>query len=255
MGSASRKTFLPLDPTSFKNESKAVIDFIADYYTNIEDYPVQSRVDPGYLSTMLPESAPYCPDSLQDILKDVNDCIVPGLTHWQSPNFFGYFHANASTAGFLGEMLCSGFNVVGFNWISSPAATELESLVVDWMGQMLKLPSSFLFSGTGGGVLHGSTCEAVVCTLAAARDKALKEIGDGGWENIAKLVVYASDQTHFTFQKAAKLVGIPPSNFRFIETSFSTGFSMSPEKLRLAIEDDIKLGLNLLDLYLFIISQ
>ncbi|XVF42440.1 hypothetical protein PTKIN_Ptkin01aG0363300 [Pterospermum kingtungense] len=115
MGSASKKTFLPLDPTSFTNESKAVIDFIADYYNNIEKYPVQSRVEPGYLSAKLPESAPNCPDSLEDILKDVNDCIVPGLTHWQSPNFFGYFHANASTAGFLGEMLCSGFNVVGFN--------------------------------------------------------------------------------------------------------------------------------------------
>ncbi|KAH1032992.1 hypothetical protein J1N35_045166 [Gossypium stocksii] len=241
MGSASRKTCLPLDPVTFSNESKAVINFIADYYEKVEKYPVQSTVEPGYLSAMLPESAPYCPEPLQDILEDVSKCIIPGLTHWQSPNFFAYFHANASTAGFLGEMLCSGFNVVGFNWISSPAATELESIVLDWMGKMLKLPSSFLFSGTGGGVLHGSTCEAAVCVLAAARDKALKELG--GWENITKLVVYASDQTHFTFQKAAKLVGIPPSNFRLIETSFSTGFSLSPENLRFAIEDDIKSGL------------
>ncbi|XP_022747493.1 tyrosine decarboxylase 1-like [Durio zibethinus] len=242
MASESRKPFLPLDPMSFTKESKAVIDFIADYYKNIEEYPVQSRVEPGYLSASLPESAPYCPESLEDILKDVNDCIIPGLTHWQSPNFFAYFHANASTAGFLGEMLCSGFNVVGFNWISSPAATELESIVLDWMGKMLKLPSSFLFSETGGGVLHGSTCEAAVCTLAAARDKALKEL-DGNWENITKLVVYALDQTHFTFQKAAKLVGIPPSNFRIVETSFSTGFSISPEKARFAIEADIRSGL------------
>ncbi|OMO84665.1 Pyridoxal phosphate-dependent decarboxylase [Corchorus capsularis] len=241
MGSASRKTFLPLEPMSFKNESKEVIDFISDYYKNIEEFPVQSRVEPGYLSAKLPDSAPYCPESLQDILKDVNDCILPGLTHWQSPNFFGYFQANASTAGFLGEMLCSGFNVVGFNWISSPAATELESIVLDWMGKLLNLPSSFLFSGTGGGVLHGSTCEAAVCTLAAARDKALKKLN--GWENITKLVVYASDQTHFTFQKAAKLVGIPPSNFRLIETNSSTGFSMSPTQVALTIENDIKSGL------------
>ncbi|PPR90641.1 hypothetical protein GOBAR_AA30046 [Gossypium barbadense] len=193
MGSASRKTFLPLDPMTFSNESKAVIDFISDYYENLEKYPVQCTVEPG-------------------------------LTHWQSPNFFAYFHANASTAGFLGEMLCSGFNVVGFNWISSPAATELESIVLDWMGKMLKLPSSFLFSGTGGGVLHGSTCEAVVCVMAAARDKALKELG--GWENITKLVVYASDQTHFTFQKAAKL-----------------GFRCHLKTFASFIEDDIKSGL------------
>ncbi|XVF42436.1 hypothetical protein PTKIN_Ptkin01aG0362900 [Pterospermum kingtungense] len=207
MDSASRKTYLPLDPMSF-TKSKPVIDFIADYYKNIEEYPIQNRVEPGYLSVKLPESASYCPDSLEDILKDNNNCIVPGLTHWQSPNFFGYFHANASTAGFLGEMLCLGFNVVGFNWISSPAATELESLVLDWMCQMLKLPPSFLFSGTGGGALHGSISESAVCTLVAARDKALKELG--GWENITKLVVYASDQTHFTFQKDDIKSGLVP---------------------------------------------
>ncbi|KAE8679721.1 putative Tyrosine/DOPA decarboxylase [Hibiscus syriacus] len=170
MGSESRKTFLPLDPMSFTNESKAVVDFIADYYENVEKYPVRSNVEPGYLSTMLPELPPYCPESLKDILKNVNDCIIPGLTLWQSPNFFAYFQATASTAGFLGEMLCSDFNVVGFNWISSPAATELKSIVLDWMGMLVKLPSSFLFAGTGGGVLHGSTCEAAVCVLAAARE-------------------------------------------------------------------------------------
>ncbi|OMO60463.1 Pyridoxal phosphate-dependent decarboxylase [Corchorus capsularis] len=242
MGSASEETFSPLEPMSFRNESKEVIDFLAEYYQNIEKFPVQSQVQPGYLWAKLPNSAPYYPESLQDILKDVNDCILPGLTHWQSPNFFGYFNINASTAGFLGEMLCSGFNVVGFSWFSSPAATELESIVIDWMGNLLKLPSSFLFSGTGGGVLHGTTCEAAVCILAAARDKALKQLG-GNWENITKLVVYASDQTHFTFQKAAKLVGIPPSNFRLVETHSSTGFSMSPKQVSLAIEHDIKSGL------------
>ncbi|KAL5768004.1 hypothetical protein ACOSP7_014584 [Xanthoceras sorbifolium] len=241
MSSFSPKSFDPLVPESFSEESKVVVDFIAEYYRNIEKYPVQSRVEPGYLSQKLPDTAPYGPESLEDILKDVSDSILPGLTHWQSPNFFGYFQANASTAGFLGEMLCSGLNVVGFNWISSPAATELESIVMDWMAKMLKLPSSFLFSGTGGGVLHGSTCEAVVCTMAAARDKALEKL-DGN-ENITKLVVYASDQTHFTFQKAAKLIGITKSNFRAITTSFSTKFALSPENVRAVIEEDIKAGL------------
>ncbi|KAJ6757457.1 hypothetical protein OIU74_026670 [Salix koriyanagi] len=149
-----------------------VIDFIADYYKNIENYPVQSQVKPGYLLTKLPDTAPYCPESLEDVLKDVTASIIPGLTHWQSPNFFAYFQANASTAGFVGEMLCTGLNVVG----------------------------------NGGGVLHGSTCEAIVCTLVAARDKTLRNFGA---ENIAKLVVYASDQTHSTLLKGVKLVGIP----------------------------------------------
>ncbi|KAH9717940.1 Tyrosine decarboxylase 1 [Citrus sinensis] len=182
-----------LEPKSFADESKAVIDFIAGYYKNIQKYPVQSKVEPGYLSVRLPDTAPHSRESLDDILKDVADSIILGLTHWQSPNFFGYFQANASTTGFLGEMLCSGFNMVGFNWLASPAATELESIVTDWMGKMLKLPSSFLFSGTGGG-------------------------------------------------KSAKLVGIPPANFRLLSTSFLTEFSLSPHTVRAAIEDDIKPG-------------
>lgn len=136
-------------------------------------------------------------------------------------------------------MLCSGLNVLGFNWISSPAATELESIVMDWMGNLLKLPASFLFSGNGGGVLHGTTCEAIVCTLAAARDRALKKFG---WEKITKLVVYASDQTHSTLHKGAKLVGIPPGNIRTLRTSILSGFSLLPETLEGEIEKDIELG-------------
>ncbi|KAJ9179946.1 hypothetical protein P3X46_008256 [Hevea brasiliensis] len=237
MGSLPTDTFSPLDSNTFIDESKMVIDFISDYYKNIEKYPVRSQVQPGYLSGELPQSAPYSPESLEDILKDVSHKIMPGLTHWQSPNFFAYFQANASNAGFLGEMLCSGLNIVGFNWISSPAATELESLVIDWLGKLLNLPPSFLFSGNGGGVLHGSTCEAVVCTLAAARDKTLKRMG---WDKITKLVVYASDQTHATLFKGTKLVGIPSSNIRSLPTSFLSGFSLPPQTLQEAIENDIK---------------
>ncbi|XP_065853518.1 tyrosine decarboxylase 1-like [Euphorbia lathyris] len=247
MGSLSTTTnsFIPLDPNTLCDESKLVIDFIADYYNNIENYPVQSQVQPGYLSSKIPLSAPYLPESIEHILKDVSDSIIPGLTHWQSPNFFGYFPASASNAGFLGEMLCSGLNVVGFNWISSPAATELESRLMDWMADLLKLPSSFLFSGNGGGVLHGTTCEAVVCTLAAARDRALQMFG---WDHITKLVVYTSDQTHSTIHKGAKLVGIPSCNIRALSTSVSNGFSLSPQTLEEAIEKDMASGF--LPLYL-----
>ncbi|KAK8507850.1 hypothetical protein V6N11_045939 [Hibiscus sabdariffa] len=107
----SKRSFLPLDIVSLKDESRVVIDFIADYYKNIEKYPVQSKVEPGYLSSMVPDSAPYSPDSLEDVLNDVNECILPGLTHWQSPSFFAYYQASSSNAGLLGEMLCSAFNV------------------------------------------------------------------------------------------------------------------------------------------------
>lgn len=242
MGSLPLATFRPLDLNDFTRESNAVVDFIADYYRNVEKYPVRSRVKPGYLSKLLPDSAPHESDSIESMLEDVRDYIFPGLTHWQSPNFYAYFQANASTAGFLGEMLCSGLNTVGFSWISSPAATELESIVMDWMGKMLGLPSTFLFSGGhgGGGVLHGSTCEAVVCTLAAARDRVLTRIG---YDGITKLVVYSSDQTHFTVQKSTKLVGIPPSNLRVIETLAASGYALTAESLRSNIEADIAKGL------------
>uniref|UniRef100_A0A5B7CEI4 Putative tyrosine/DOPA decarboxylase 2-like n=1 Tax=Davidia involucrata TaxID=16924 RepID=A0A5B7CEI4_DAVIN len=110
----------PLDPEEFRRQGYMVIDFLADYYKNIEKYPVLSQVKPGYLRNLLPESAPNNPEPIETILQDVQNYIIPGITHWQSPNFFAYFQSNASNAGFLGEMLCTGFNLVGFNWISSP---------------------------------------------------------------------------------------------------------------------------------------
>jgi tyrosine decarboxylase len=137
-------------------------------------------------------------------------------------------------------MLSVGLNVVPFVWAASPAAAELEAVVVDWMGKLLGLPQRLLFSGGGGGVLQGSTCEAVVCTLAAARDRALAKLGH---EAITKLVVYASDQTHATFQKGARLVGIPPSNFRVIPTSASSGYGLTADAVRAAVDRDVASGL------------
>ncbi|CAN6553410.1 unnamed protein product [Malus baccata var. baccata] len=230
----------PLDPEEFRRQGHLVIDFIADYYKSIEKHPVLSQVQPGYLKKRLPDTAPYNPEPLETILQDVHDHIVPGITHWQSPNYFAYFPSSGSVAGFLGEMLSSGFNVVGFNWMSSPAATELESIVMDWFGNMLKLPKSFLFSGNGGGVIQGTTCEALVCAMVAARDQKLSKIGR---HNIGKLVVYGSDQTHSALQKASQIVGIHPENFRSIETTRSTSFALSPESLKVTIHSDIEAGL------------
>lgn len=138
-------------------------------------------------------------------------------------------------------MLSTGFNVVGFNWVSSPAATELETIVMDWLGQILMLPKTFLFSGNiGGGVLLGTTCEAILCTLVAARDKMLSQVGR---ENIGKLVVYGSDQTHSSLQKAAQIAGIHPKNFRAIKTKRSSSFTLSPDSLLSTILLDVKNGL------------
>ncbi|XP_009773392.1 phenylacetaldehyde synthase-like [Nicotiana tabacum] len=233
-------TINPLDPEEFRKQGHMIVNFVADYYQNIEKYPVCSQVNPGYLQKLVPNSAPDNPEPLEKILQDVKRDIIPGITHWQSPNFFAYFPSSGSTAGFLGEMLSVGFNVVGFNWISSPAATELESIVMDWFGKMLNLPYSFLFSGGGGGVLQGTTCEAMLCNIVAARDQMLRKIGR---ENFGKLVVYTSDQTHFSLKKAAHIAGIDPENFRVIPTTKANEYVLCPKSLRLAILKDTKEGM------------
>lgn len=238
----SAASFEPLDPEHFRSQAHRMVDFIADYYKRIERYPVQSRVLPGYLRTRLPESPPHNPEALDLILQDVEADLIPGITHWLSPNFFAFFPATVSTAAFIGEMLCTSFNSVGFTWFASPAATELEMVVMDWVAHMLQLPESFMFSAGngGGGVIQNTTSECILVTLVAARDRAVNSIGA---HNLRKLVAYGSDQTHSTFMKTCKLVGIHPGNIRLIPTAIEAEFSLCPVLLRKAVETDVAAGL------------
>ncbi|GAB2225845.1 hypothetical protein Droror1_Dr00021614 [Drosera rotundifolia] len=229
-----------LDPEEFRRQGHIIVDFLADYYRNVENYPVRSQVEPGYLKQRLPNSAPYYPDPIETILKDVQSHIVPGLTHWQSPNHFAYFPSSASIAGILGETLAAGFDVVGFNWAASPAATELEMIVMDWLAKALSLPKSFMFSGNGGGVLLGTTCEALLTTIVATRDRALSTRAAGSNNSF---VVYGSDQTHCSFHKSAKIAGINPNNIRNIKTTKSSNFGLRADQLRQAVKADVEAGL------------
>ncbi|CAN6195509.1 unnamed protein product [Urochloa humidicola] len=227
----------PLAPEALASESKPVVNFLTEYYRDVDKYPVRAaNLEPGRLRELLPKAAPEVGEPMEDVRRD----ILPGLTHWQSPRFFAYFPLNASAAGLAGEMLSGGLNVVPFMWVTSPAAAELEAVVMDWMAQLLGLPRRFTFSGVGGGVMQGSTCEAVVCTLAAARDRQLARLGH---EAITRLVVYSSDQTHATFQKGTRLVGIPLSNFRVIPTSAASGYGLTADAVRAAADRDVALGL------------
>ncbi|CAN0887479.1 Tyrosine decarboxylase [Linum grandiflorum] len=230
----------PLNPEEFRRQGHLLVDFIADYYTNIQQFPVLSQVQPGYLRQLLPQSAPETSEPIEKIIADIQTHIIPGITHWQHPSHFAYFPCTASTAGVLGELLTAGFNVVGFSWVSSPAATELEIIVMDWLGKMVNLPESFLFSGDGGGVIMGTTCEALLATLVAARDQKLSQVGK---DKLSKLVVYCSDQTHCAFQKAARIVGIQSGNIRVITTTKTTSFGMSSDSLESAIRLDLRNGL------------
>uniref|UniRef100_A0A224X8P5 Tryptophan decarboxylase n=1 Tax=Hypericum annulatum TaxID=708052 RepID=A0A224X8P5_9ROSI len=230
----------PMDAEQLREYGHKMVDFIADYYKTIEEFPVLSQVQPGYLSKVLPHSAPDRPESLQEVLDDVRAKILPGVTHWQSPNFFAYFPSNSSVAGFLGEMLSAGINMVGFSWITSPAATELEMIVLDWLGKILELPEDFLSTGQGGGVIQGTASEALLVVLLAARDRVLRRVGKKALE---KLVVYGSDQTHSSLQKACQIGGIHPENCRLLITDSSTDYALSQESLSAAISEDVSRGL------------
>lgn len=234
-----RRGLRPFDAEEFRENAHKMVDFIADYYRDIEKFPVRSQVQPGYLQTLLPDNAPEYPETLESVLTDIQNKIIPGITHWQSPNFFAFYPSNSSTAGLLGEMLSGGFNVIGFSWITSPAATELEAIVLDWLGKIINLPEAFLLSGKGGGVIQGTASEAILVALLAARDKALKAIG---MESLERLVVYGSDQTHSSLQKACMIAGIQKTNFRALPTNSSTNYALSPDVLDKAILDDLSAG-------------
>lgn len=230
----------PMDAEQLRECGHKMVDFVADYYKNIESFPVLSQVQPGYLRELLPESAPTHPDTLEDVLSDVQSKILPGVTHWQNPNFFAYYSSNSSIAGFLGEMLSAGINMVGFSWITSPAATELETIVMDWLAKALNLPDVFHSTGQGGGVIQGTASEAVLVVLLAARDKVLRRVGK---DAIGNLVVYCSDQTHSAIQKACQIAGIHPKNCKALKTDPSADYALSPELLMEAITEDKTTGL------------
>ncbi|KOM30179.1 hypothetical protein LR48_Vigan967s005100 [Vigna angularis] len=229
-----------MDAEQLREHAHKMVDFIADYYKTIQNFPVLSQVQPGYLGKLLPDSAPEYPESFQNVLDDVKEKILPGVTHWQSPNYFAYFPSNSSIAGFLGEMLSAGLSIVGFSWITSPAATELESIVLDWLAKAFQLPEDFYSSGKGGGVIQGTASEAILVVLLAARDKILRRLGRSA---LPKLVMYASDQTHSALRKACQISGLNPELCKLLKVDSATNYALSPEVLSEAISNDIAGGL------------
>ncbi len=219
----------------FRHYGYTVVDWIADYYEQIESLPVLSRVDPGQVRSLLPAHPPEYSEPFEDILKDVTDLILPGLTHWQSPNFFAFFPGNSSGPSILADLLSSGLGVQGMLWATSPACTELETHVLDWLVEMLGLPHKFLSSSSGGGVIQDGASSASLCALLAARERAThfsgnEQGGDG------RLVVYTSNQAHSSIEKAVKIAGIGRQNLRLIDVDDS--FAMRPDLLARQIEKD-----------------
>jgi len=234
------KSSFHMSPEEFRQHGHEVVDWIADYFNRIESYPVLSQVKPGTIRASLPEEAPTKPESFEAILADVEKLIVPGITHWQSPNFFGYFPCNASGPAILGDLLSSGFGLQGMLWATSPACTELETHVLDWLVNAMGLPQKFHSSSTGGGVIQDTASSANFCAVLAARERAtnLESNGKGVRE---KLVAYTSTQAHSSIEKAIKMAGIGNKNLRLIEVG--DAFAMRSAALAAAIAKDKDAGL------------
>src|SRR5690348_10194825 len=190
---APLKTSFHMDPEEFRRRGHEMVDWIADYYKRIESYPVLSQMHPGELRSYLPQQAPQRGESFDSILADVEKLILPGITHWQSPNFFAYFPSNASGPAILGDLLSSGLGVQGMLWATSPACTELETHVLDWLVPALGLPEKFLSTSTGGGVIHDTASSASLCALLAGRERAT-QYGSNAQGCDGKLVAYCSSQ-------------------------------------------------------------
>lgn len=201
---------------------------------------------PGYLRERLPAQAPEAPETLDAVLKDFHEHIIPGITHWQAPTFFSWFPAQTSPHGILGDMLSDAIGCIGFSWAASPACTELETITTDWLADLVGLPDTFRSAGAGGGVIQGTASEATLVALLVARARTLADLGLPASSDpaaaCARLVFYASDQAHSSVRKAALVAGIAPGRFRAIPSDPRT-FSISTEALEAAMAGDVAAGL------------
>jgi aromatic-L-amino-acid decarboxylase len=228
-----------MTPDEFRRYGREVVDWIADYMEQVGNYPVQSRVEPGEIRRQLPLSPPNQPEPFSSVLADLDRVILPGITHWQSPSFFAYFPANASGPSILGELVSAGLGVQGMLWSTSPACTELETHVMDWMVDLLDLPDRFRSTSAGGGVIQDSASSATLCALLAARERATS--GSASHAGVRKpLVAYASTQVHSAFEKAVRIAGLGTDNLRLLDVD--AAYALRPETLERAIQADLAAG-------------
>ncbi len=219
----------------FKKYAHEIVDWIAEYYENIENYPVKSKVQPGEIYNQLPEEAPEKGENMQDILTDFDKIIMPGITHWQSPGFHAYFPANTSFPSILGEMLTSALAAQCMKWDTSPAAAELEEKVMNWLKKMLGLPAFFQ------GVIQDTASTSTLTAVLSAREKFSDfRINREGIKQEENFRVYCSTQAHSSVEKAVKIAGIGSDNLVKVDTD--EAFRMDMGKLRKAILKDIDAG-------------
>jgi aromatic-L-amino-acid decarboxylase len=224
-------------PDEFRQYGREVVDWIADYFERIEEFPVLSQIEPGWLKESLPSSPPENGEDFSKALADVEKLILPAVTHWNHPNFHGLFSTSTSSVGIFGEMLAAAFDMKAMLWRTSPASTELEDVTLDWLRQMLGLPEPF------EGIIYDTASVSTMQAIAAARERANVDVrtqGMSGRDDLPLLRVYASEHVHSSIDKAVITLGLGTRSLRKIECN--DRFEMIAEKLAGAISQDIEAG-------------
>jgi aromatic-L-amino-acid decarboxylase len=224
----------------FRRHGHEVVDWIADYWERVGGFPVRSQVSPGEVRAELPARAPEQGEPFSAVLADLERVVLPGTTHWQHPGFFGYFPANTSGPSVLGDLVSAGLGVQGMSWVTSPAATELEQHVMDWLADLLGLPETFRSTSTGGGVLQDSSSGANLVALLAA----LHRSSTGGTLRRGvdpdRATVYVSSETHSSMEKAVRIAGLGTDAVRIVEVD--DDLAMRPAALAARLERDVARG-------------
>ena len=224
-----------MTPDEFRKHAHELVEWMAGYMENVENLPVKSLVKPGEIFDKIPDNPPIQSESFDSVMKDFNEIIMPGISHWQNPNFFAYFPANTSPASIMAEMLIATLGAQCMIWETSPAAAELEEKMMIWLRELIGLPSGF------EGVIQDSASAATLAAILTAREKSTGF--SGNMEGIKKsgiLKVYCSGQTHSSVEKAVKISGIGSKNL--VKIPVKADFSMNAEKLKEAIIYDKSIG-------------
>ncbi|MBY5827857.1 pyridoxal phosphate-dependent decarboxylase family protein [Rhizobium leguminosarum] len=226
-----------MTPEEFRQRGHEIIDWLADYQAKISDYAVQPATQPGDVKAMLPTVPPIEAEGFDRIIADLDSVVLPNISHWQHPRFFGYFPSNSLGSGILGDLVSSGLGVLGLSWQSSPAVTEIEEVTLDWFRQMVGLSPAWF------GVINDTASTSTLVALLCAREKTtdFSLARQGLQAEPRPLTIYTSTSAHSSVEKAALLAGFGRENVRMIDVD--SNFAMQPAALEGAIDADISAGL------------
>ncbi|NGP88065.1 pyridoxal phosphate-dependent decarboxylase family protein [Fodinibius halophilus] len=224
-----------MDNKEFRKNAHELVDWMADYFEQVEDYPIKPDLQPGDILAQLPDSAPEQGEPFEAMFEDFKKTIMPGMTHWESPHFMGYFPANKSYPSVLAEMLTATLGAQCMSWLTSPAATELEEQVMEWVRKLIGLPDPFT------GVIEGTASTSTLCALLMAREQVTDfEVNESGFSGDQDYIVYCSSETHSSIEKDVKIAGFGRKNLRKIPVD--ENYAMDPAALEEAIREDLEDG-------------